>query len=351
MDGAPHAQDLPAPFVASDCDLTGYDWFPLHHKRLDQSEWWLTASDFARSRSVDLWSAAYQQVPAASLPNSDVILARISGFGRDLAAFRAVKAELLAPWTLCADGRWYHPVLAEVANEAWTRQSDRKAGSEKRSDKARTAARARWDRARGNAHECSEHCPDDASASVEQCHNTDRTGQSEEADASSSPTRERAPDGGGEAAWRQVREAYAQLVIKGRGSPMMARSAWLALSPADRLALPSAIRPFAEAKPWGSSGPPSLQRFIAEDVWRDFAGASVTSIVWTGPAELRAAVVAECGDAFARSYLDPAEWRSTGPGGVIVALSSSAATRLRTVRALAATAIQDPVISPVRRQA
>lgn len=109
----------PAPLTPPDCDLTGYGWFPLHHRRLKQSEWWLSASDLARSRNVDLWCEAYEQIPAASLPDSDVVLARLAGFGRDVEGFRATKAEIMGAWVLCSDGRWYHPTLATVALEAW----------------------------------------------------------------------------------------------------------------------------------------------------------------------------------------------------------------------------------------
>ncbi len=132
------------PLTPADCDLTGYDWFPLQHKRLKQSEWWLTASDLARSRNVDLWAEAYEQVPAASLPNSDVVLARFAGYGRDVEAFRAVKAEIMAAWVLCSDGRFYHPVLAEVAREAWERRKESEQGKAQRKAASKVAADARW---------------------------------------------------------------------------------------------------------------------------------------------------------------------------------------------------------------
>lgn len=358
MDGsAPRApEDLPAPFVPPDCDLSGFDWFPLHHKRLKQSEWWLSASDLARSRNVDLWAEAFDQVPAASLPDSDVVLAKFAGFGRDVAGWQAAKAEIMAPWVLCSDGRWYHEVLAEVAHDSWERLTKSDSGRAKRSEKARKAAQARWRKdAPSIPGECSEHCPTDARASSEQCHNTDRdrTAQSGEADASPSVSRSGAREGEASVAgWNEVRELYASTVVRGRGSPMLAKSAWLQLEDADRRALPAAIRKFAEAKPWGSNGPPGLQKFIGDDVWREFASsASVTSIVWKGPADLRAAVVAECGEPFARSWLDPATWQA-GEGEqepVLTALTPSATTRLSAVKALRHVAIQSPTLP--RRQA
>ena len=124
----------PAPLVPPKVDLRSYDWFPFHHKRLRQSAFWKRASDLACRVSVDLWAEAYEQVPAASLPDDDHLLSDWAGFGRrDLAAWLAVKDEVMGAWTLCSDGRWYHPTLSEVALLAWvekrlhlwTRECDR----------------------------------------------------------------------------------------------------------------------------------------------------------------------------------------------------------------------------------
>jgi hypothetical protein len=110
-----------------DCDLRSMAWFPLHHKRLRRSSWWLKASDQAKAISVELWCEAYEQVPAASLPDDDIALSVAAGFGRrDLSGWLAVKAEVMGPWVLCADGRWYHPTLAEIAVETWSTLQDRR---------------------------------------------------------------------------------------------------------------------------------------------------------------------------------------------------------------------------------
>jgi hypothetical protein len=47
---------------------------------------------------------------------------------------------------------------------------------------------------------------------------------------------------------------------------------------------------------------------------------------WVGPPEIRARVVAERGDGFASSYLDPAAWTETGE---ILAATGYAAEKLR----------------------
>lgn len=110
----------PAPLTPPDCDLRAYDWFPFWHKRLLQSAFWSRASDQACRISVDLWSKAYQQVPAASVPNDDFVLAEWAGLGRrNTDGWRSIKSEVMQPWILCSDDRWYHPTLSEVACNAW----------------------------------------------------------------------------------------------------------------------------------------------------------------------------------------------------------------------------------------
>lgn len=133
---------LPAPLTPSDCDLRSYDWFPLFHKRLQRSAWWLRASAEAKATSVELWCEAYQQVPAASLPNEDIELATAAGFGRrDVASWLLLKQEVMSPWILCSDGRWYHPVLAEVARDAWAIRDEKR--RKERDKKARQRERQR----------------------------------------------------------------------------------------------------------------------------------------------------------------------------------------------------------------
>ena len=69
---------------------------------------------------MDFWAEAFEQVPAGSLPDDDYILAEWAGFGRrNLNGWSAVKDEVMSAWTLCSDGRWYHPTLCEVARSQW----------------------------------------------------------------------------------------------------------------------------------------------------------------------------------------------------------------------------------------
>lgn len=121
---------LPAPLTPAECDLRSHEWFPLYFDRLRKSKWWRRASDTARARNIMLWGEAFKQLPAGSLPNDDDELAEAAGYGMDVDAFLAHKDEIMAPWMLCSDGRWYHPTVAEMVLNAWDQVSERrKAGA------------------------------------------------------------------------------------------------------------------------------------------------------------------------------------------------------------------------------
>src|SRR5206468_10329796 len=79
-----------------------------------------------RARINLLWSA-WQQVPAASLPNDDIALCKLADLGRDLKTWLHVKAMALRGFVLCSDGRWYHPFLAMLALSAFDARSKARA--------------------------------------------------------------------------------------------------------------------------------------------------------------------------------------------------------------------------------
>jgi uncharacterized protein YdaU (DUF1376 family) len=133
--------DLPEPPVPPECSMSGNDWMPLHFGRLRKSKWWRRASDLARARNVMLWGEAYQSTPAGSLPDDDDELAEAAGFGMEVEAFIAVKAEIMSPWTLCADGRWYHPTVCEVVLATWEKASDRRKRAAEKKAEQRAKAR------------------------------------------------------------------------------------------------------------------------------------------------------------------------------------------------------------------
>lgn len=115
-------ETLPAPLLPADVDLNGYQFMPLYGHRLFGSEFNARCSDAAWRAGVTLWWAAWNQVPAASLPDDDAALCRLADLGRDVKAWRKIRADALHGFVKCSDGRLYHRALAEYAAEAWDRR-------------------------------------------------------------------------------------------------------------------------------------------------------------------------------------------------------------------------------------
>lgn len=105
-----------SPLVPPDVDLRGLPFMPLDVVRLTDSDLFARSSGEEFKAAVALWCKCWLQVPAASLPNDDKVLAHLSGAG---ARWAKVKAMALRGFTLCSDGRFYHAVIAEKALDAW----------------------------------------------------------------------------------------------------------------------------------------------------------------------------------------------------------------------------------------
>ncbi len=107
------------PLVPAGVDLRDFPFMPLDVKRLLTSDTWIEASVEPKLGHVllSLWCEAWHQVPAASLPDNDLVLSRLAMC--TLGEWREIKERALAGWELCSDGRYYHPVVAEKALEAW----------------------------------------------------------------------------------------------------------------------------------------------------------------------------------------------------------------------------------------
>lgn len=129
------------PLVPSDTDLRDFHFMPLDVARLMNSDLVAVASGEEFRAAVLLWCKSWHQVPAASLPNDDRMLAHLAGFGRDLKAWGEVKEVALRGFVLCSDGRLYHPVIAEKATEAF---------DAKRKQRNRTANATAARKGRGN---------------------------------------------------------------------------------------------------------------------------------------------------------------------------------------------------------
>jgi len=111
--------ELPNPLTPADCDLRDFQYMPLDVQRLCDSDLAALEPPEACWSALLLWSKAWHQVPAASLPDDDRVLAKFTGYQRAPAAWLAIREGALRGWIKCSDGRLYHPVVAEKANEAW----------------------------------------------------------------------------------------------------------------------------------------------------------------------------------------------------------------------------------------
>ncbi len=125
------------PLVPVEVDLRGLAFMPLDVVRLLDSDLFALTSGEEFKAALSLWCKAWLQVPAASLPNDDRVLAYLSGAG---SRWTRLKGMALRGWQLCSDDRLYHPVIAEKALAAW---EERVAYRERRDNEAERLRRHR----------------------------------------------------------------------------------------------------------------------------------------------------------------------------------------------------------------
>ena len=131
------AAGKPEPLVPVDVDLRGMPFMPLDVARLRDSDLAIEASGDEFRAAVLLWCASWNQVPAGSLPNAEQPLAAYAGFGRDVKGWKKVAKGALRGFVECADGRLYHPVVAEKALDAWAQRVEHRKGKENENDRKR----------------------------------------------------------------------------------------------------------------------------------------------------------------------------------------------------------------------
>lgn len=129
------ADALPDPLVPADVDLNGYEYMPLYGERLRRSQF-NRATPEAKWAGLMLWWASWWERPAASLPSSEIELARLADC-KDLRTWRRVRACAMHGWVLCSDNRWYHPILGDMAVTTF-------ASRRRQSAKGRIGANKRW---------------------------------------------------------------------------------------------------------------------------------------------------------------------------------------------------------------
>src|ERR1043166_2160156 len=126
--------DPPEPFVSAEVDLRGMPGFMLNVERLLQSELVALGTPEECWAALMLWCRAWKQTPPASLPDDDRVLSAFSGAGK---RWQKVKEIALRGFVKCSDGRLYHRVLAEEANNPWKRRLSYQHEAERNAEKLR----------------------------------------------------------------------------------------------------------------------------------------------------------------------------------------------------------------------
>lgn len=139
-----NAETLPEPLVPAEVDLRGLEYMPMLGHHLYGSDFDALASDREFRAAHRLWWAAWNQQPAASLPNNERALCKHAGLGEEVSKWRKVRDRALHGFVLCSDGRLYHRFLAPQAMIAWEK---RKQDQAKRDAEARRKAEERQQRA------------------------------------------------------------------------------------------------------------------------------------------------------------------------------------------------------------
>jgi len=145
--------ELPEPPIPAYLDLRKTAYMSLAVRQLRDSRLAAECDGDTFKAAVLLWCASWHQVPAGSLPNNERELTMLCGLGKNVQKFRAISglvpAELvsdpnqgydlpprqvaprggvvaggvwggvMAGWVLCRDGRYYHPLISELAVNSW----------------------------------------------------------------------------------------------------------------------------------------------------------------------------------------------------------------------------------------
>lgn len=123
--------------------LPNFDWMPLYGEQLLSSRFVAKAIQADRRQDIGtallLWCAAMKQNPAGTLPDDDVELARLAGFGADLEGWIEARGGLaLYGWRsthideapIGAVARLGHPLLSEIAEAQFRRKRGRERSRE-----------------------------------------------------------------------------------------------------------------------------------------------------------------------------------------------------------------------------
>ena len=140
---------LPQPPYGLEVDVRDLDGFMLNVERLMASELVALSSHEVIAAALFLWCRAWKQLPAASLPDDDRVMAAFSRL--PYARFKKLKPEVLRGFTKHADERWYHRTLSAEALVAFARKKSFQGRREKDADRLRQW-RSKQDRNAGETH-------------------------------------------------------------------------------------------------------------------------------------------------------------------------------------------------------
>ncbi|NUB05867.1 DUF1376 domain-containing protein [Azospirillum sp. Vi22] len=138
--------ELPDPLVPAGIDLSGYDYMPLYVTRLRKSRTWVRCKRRPAHGFylMNMWTEAFtSHERAGSLPDDDDLLADAAMCAPD--DWESIKADIMTGtgWILCNDGRWYHPVVAEVVIEVWEKSRKTKTQTKSATEAAAEARRTK----------------------------------------------------------------------------------------------------------------------------------------------------------------------------------------------------------------
>lgn len=310
---------MTAPLTPPDCDLRGLSYMPLDVQRLRDSDLALISTGDEFKAAVLLWSISWSQVPAASLPDDDRLLAALVRL--DNRAWKKVREVALRGWIKCSDGRLYHPVVAEKACDAWKDRTTYRAKREK--DRARLEA---WREAQkqnsghnGNGDETQDE--------------TRFETQPEEKGTGSEGIKE-PPNPQGGARQDRFAEGWDAYPIAGRGNagPAKASAEWGAA--AERAggeeALIGAIRAHAARTAADGARTKNFDRWLRDDGFAAYLGQSGAKQIttWSGPDDVLEVASQKMGRDLAASYLGRCGWQES-PVKAVIAPHEFAAGKLR----------------------
>lgn len=345
------------PMTPANCNLQDFPRMMIDIPRLRGSEFDAILDDGAWRAGLNLWLTSWHQVPAASLADDDAALAKAAGLGRDVRTWRKVKAEALRGWQLCSDGLLYHPVVAEMALEAWLEKLAQAlssgAGNAKRwggvfdpapieaeidqcagmlaalNPKSKALAKAIRRKSRptdtGN--------PDGTEKPSRRDTKTVPTGSQETGTGKGIEDRPPNPPRGGERADRFA-EGWNAYPIAGRGNSGPDRAAAVWSAAAERAggegALIAAIQAHASQLANSGGKAKNFDRWLRDDGFAAYLGQTVAAPVstWSGPAEVWNEARRAMGEETVRTYLGRCAWQDS-PVRAVIAPHEFAAGKLR----------------------